>query len=802
MKKYFILFCFLFFIISAEAQKTEIKYYPSGYKAGDVALIYSYGEYNGGISSKVFVVEVPANNYYYISSLVNMRRGQAFGVNVDGAYVNGVSANTDGWQYRTDNSAPVKLTAGKHTIKFIGTDASVPMTDELSLTLTPVAGKTDIPQAVSIFLNKMEVLKQQSVLISPSGSDEMNFVNKVLPNPEGIYGHAIDTAFGYSHFSWIYLNPGSHVFKTTGSTISRALTIFNPSNFTESWSNVNGGINGESYLNISVSAAAYFAVTLRPVTNGQTGTANITYNGDPLVNNAVIGGKTYGMSSLKGGPMNFFTCRLTAGDTRMIASRSFSSSARGYNDDYSGGGGAWNWGLASRIKKDFSGSDSVRYAFVCAYSPASTGVCDIYLGTQNASLPAAEPANFPNLFSDDAIRTANNNGNYNCIAWTGGITSNWIWPPSSLSTYSCNGAPVLQCFDNFYSNNPVRYPGAWNYTRTGATVNNSIVDLWKTAAAYTHASIKKPGNNHPHGYDWESKPGGLDRTLHPRNALSNPNWYGSVTNYYIATGTYARNAGAEYAIASDADAVKAGLAIFDKATLTKEADDKLKNFLNKINKSLSASFEVLYKAWDDTKAAQATLSDPAAYCKNKEYRALEKFALANQRAAMLLTFDKFIQGDHIVGELMLTLTMDKYAKFLDEVKTERLANLYTKDGLYRIHGDHDNGVLYIEKILKSLETDEVIITPVEDIIVSVSPNPVKDILTVQVMTVKNSRISVKITSSQTLVSRVVQQEKEFSAGTNRFTASVQGIAGNSGDILAVQVTVNGILKTVKVLVAK
>lgn len=51
----------------------------------------------------------------------------------------------------------------------------------------------------------------------------------------------------------------------------------------------------------------------------------------------------------------------------------------------------------------------------------------------------------------------------------------------------------------------------------------------------------------------------------------------------------------------------------------------------------------------------------------------------------------------MIGELVLTLTMDKYSRLLEEVKAERLANPNDKEGRYRIHGDHDNGVLYIEK---------------------------------------------------------------------------------------------------------
>ncbi len=802
MKKIFFLSLLVFFFLATFAQRTETKYYPSKSKAGDVWLLYSYGEYSGGVSSRVYVIDAPKTDYYYISSLSNMERGQAFKIYVDNMAFAELRSNAEGWQFASVSSASIKLTAGKHEIKFVGTNGMVPMAEELFLTVASPAARSGIPETINSFLDKIELLRQQPVITSSTLDDEDNGMNKVLPNPQGIYGHAIDTSFNYTHYSIVYLTTGSHTFTTSGSTISRSLTVFNPSNYTYSWSNSNGGPGGESALNLIVGLAGYYSVMLRPTTNGTSGTTNIIFDGSTLVSGAVIGGKTFAMASLKGGPMNFFTCKLTTGDTRMVVSRSFSSSARGYNDDYYAGAGNWNWGLASRIKKDFNGADSVQYTFVCSYSPTSTGVCDIYMGTGNSNLHQLEPNNFPLLTDDDAIKSAEASGSYNCISWSGGITSTWIWPPSAYSTYNCNSGNELLCFDNYYSNNPVRYPGAWNYTRTGATVNNSIVDLWKTASAYTHASVTKTGNNHPHGYDWESKPGGTNRTFHPRNALTQANWYGSVSNYYKPTGTYARNAIVQNAFESDIDAIKAGVAIYDRAFLTPEASEKLSRLLQKNNSSVIKTFDELYKAWDATKEANATLSDPAAYCKNKEYEALAKYALVNSRTAMLLVFDKFIKGDHPVGELMWTLTKEKYSHLLAEVKVERLANPNDAQGRYKIHGDHDNGVLYVEKILKSLE-EEVIAEPItEAIVVTVSPNPVVDKLNVQVVVKKPSKVSIAVVSLVTGEKQLLQNETMLMEGTHRFQTSVKDIARSNDNILVVQVTVDGSVKTITVLVGK
>lgn len=796
-----LLFFFLLFAVAVtKAQQTEIKNYPKNTKAGDVNVLYSYGEYSNGNSSRIYVIDVPKSERYYLGTLANMKLGESYKVSVDGMGLEYLTSSANGWQAASIRNIPATLSAGKHTIRINGGGPMVPMIEEISFTLNAPAGRTGA-DATSAFLDKINWYKQQPVVIVPGVDEVGDLTNKVLPNPLGTYDHVIDTAFTYSHFSTVYLTAGNHTFTTSGSTTNRALTVFNTTDYTYSWSNVNGGPGGESGLYLIVGLSGYYSIMLRPVVNGTSGTTNIILDGTTLVSNAVIGGKTYAMSSLKGGPLNFFTCKLTAGDTRMIASRYFSSSARGYNDDYYGGGGDWSWGYASRIKADFA-TDSVQYGFVCSYSPTSTGISDVYLGNENSNVYAANYPEFPLLKADDAIKSAQSSGVYNCISWSGGITSSWVWPPSAYSTYNCpNNSTNVTCFDNFYSNNPVRYPGAWNYTRTAATSSNATVDLWALNGYYTHGSVRKPGNNHPHGYDWESKPGGLTRTFHPRNALTNLNTgYGAVVNYYKATGTYAR--GAVTSFESDQDAVKAGVAVFENARLTSGASGKLKSLMSKIDSRFSSQFNDLYEAWKKTWESNAIYSDPAAYCKNAEFTALAKLSQQNSRHAMLLTFEKFVGGDHLIGELMWTLTKDKYAALLTDVKTERAANPNDAMGRYKIHGDHDNGVLYVEKILKALEEEAEVIAVTDAINVSVSPNPVKDRLTVQVTTTKSARVSVQAISSQTRLTKILQPETVLTAGTHRFNMDVTGFAGNTGDIIAVQVIVDGVMKTIKVLVNK
>lgn len=812
MKK-IILFLFICTGVALQvfSQQTEIKNYPSKTYAGEAKLGFTYGELVNGSSDRVYIFSVPTQNHYDLSVLINLQDKEKLTVLFDNKEAGTLSGAGNGWQ--RIGMPSINLTSGKHELRFKGSNKMVPMAEEIILkrngSLMPEKN-----MAWDDFIGKMRKLEMAPVAQFKSAAEIGDITNTnitsdiVLPNPASNYDHAIDEAFSYSHFSTVYLTAGNHTFTTSGSTINRSLTVFNQSNYTYSWANVNGGPGGESGLYLYVGLAGYYTVTLRPVTDGQTGTTNIILDGSTLVANATIGGRRFAMSALKGGNkyLNLFTCKLLSGDTRMFASRFAYSSVRGYNDDYYGGGGDWGWGLCSRIKKNF-GTDSVQYGFVSAYSPSSTGIADIYLGNDTSNVNKTNYPEFPLLKPDDAILSGPNTlAYYNCISWSGGVTSSWIWPPNQYSTYNCSNSDMdIACFDHFYANTPVRYPGAWNYTRTGANVNNSVVDVWALNGHFTHGSVRKPGNNHPHGYDWESKPGGLNRTFHPRNALTNDNYgYGHVVNYYIATGTYANMVAGAQQFETDADAVKAGVAVFENAALTRQAQDKLKVLLRKVDAGFIRQFDELYVAWKKTWTANAVYSDPAMYCKNAEHEALAALAAKQPRQAMLLVFEKFVnEKDHLIGELMWTLTKERYAYLLTEVKNERAAKPNDETGRYKIHGDHDNGVLYVEKILKQLEDKEEIKSANETIVlVTVSPNPMQDRFTVKLQLNKSAEISVKAVSAQTGRMIEMQKAKLLPAGSYQLNGMANTFAGNTGDIISIQVSVNGEIKVYKAFVAK
>jgi hypothetical protein len=809
----FLVFAFSLFDTATAQNKSEVKQYPRGYSAGEVSLLQQWTESDGRHSFTVYSIEVPVGGTYTVATVSNMQQGAALACSIDNqAGSLRIAAAENGWQkskatgMNKNADAGIYLTAGNHIIKLGIAGNMPPLVDEISFSRTGV--HTTLDAHWQVFAAKLNRLKsEQPSSTIPTDKSNPTETSKVLSNPQGNYEHAIDTAFAYSTFQLIYLTAGTtYTFSTYSSTVDPVLHLFDANNIdTRSWASDDYNGTWESNLVVTIPVSAVYYLLARPYYASATGIANIKQNGVNLLLNTPIAGLRF-YTTPRTGDLNYFTAKLNTGsspDTRIFTLNYSGGAVTGYNDDYgNGSGGTWTWGLASRIKKNYAVGSSI--VFVCAYNTARTGKCDVYMGNGNATLPTSgEASNFPLLKGEDAIQGAPNSGDYNCIAWSGGLSSGgYAWPPDNFSTwYSPIGA--LASFDKFYANTPVRYPGAENYTRTGATAANAAVDLWKTVYNYTHASVTKPGNSHPHGYDWESKPGSFDRTMHPRNALNNASWYGYVSDYYKPTGTFARMAGATKNFSTDADAVKAGVAVFDRATLTMEANEKLRLLVSKTDASFVRQFSELYNTWDKTKATHASLSDPAAYCKNREFEALAALSKKNPLATMMLTMDKFVNGnDHFIGQLLWTITNEEHGRLLTEVKAERAANPNDEQGRYKIHGDHDNGVLYVEKILRQLDEQAAIKPAIELVTVNVSPNPVKDWFTIKLSVANTSIISVKATSAQTRAMKILLAERELAAGNYQYTLNATGFAGSTGDIITIQVMINGAPKVVKVMVAK
>jgi len=264
------------------------------------------------------------------------------------------------------------------------------------------------------------------------------------------------------------------------------------------------------------------------------------------------------------------------------------------------------------------------------------------------------------LKEDDAIQSAPASGQYNCIAWFGGITSYWEWPPTSFSSfYSSN---PLTAFDNFYASRGL--------TREGATEDNSVVDLWAYVAAdgsrsYSHGSVRKGADNHAHGYDWESKPGGLMRTFHPRYALEGSQGYGEVVEHYIKSTT------STAALTLDEE-IADGISEIEYVDFTAEEDSYMDKKTNVLSSGLLSEFNNLYSRWKGV-FTSSIYSNPAQIADCDEYRAVLGLCSAN-RGLQYAVFKRLGEGDIAAIQLVEDLTLSSNQQVLQAVKAYNADN--------------------------------------------------------------------------------------------------------------------------------
>ncbi len=773
-------------------------------KAGDVTITEKRMELLNGIPSCTFDIAVRTTGMYTLQVLAPIEAGRQVTVDMDGRSNGTLVKNSDGWQLTKANfkatGQQVLLTAGKHQLHFGSSSNQYPNIDQVSLTTSGSDATLERHwENLNAQLQRMAAMKPASNIPAKKMNEAAGGANKVLANPEGTYSHQLEESFAFTTFVWYYFTAGTTVtFETTGSTVDPVLHLFNPYN-TNAGSWFQDDYSGwESRLSVNITATGSYCLVARPYTSGANGTSNI-YKDGVLTNAAApIGGTLHYNTSTNTGDLNFFTCRFTgnaAADTRLFTLPANAGAFSGYNDDYSTAGD-YVWGKQSRIKKNFANRQL--YTFVCAYNTGTTGTADTYMACLNSDIVYA----FANLKADDAIAAAPSSGTYNCISWSGGVTTSWNWPPDQYNVYYLPGNP-LGSFDRFYSNTPVkRYSGAANYTRTGATSINAVVDLWAYNGGYTHASVRKPGNSHPHGYDWESKPGGLTRTFHPRNGLNGaaPAYYGDVVGYYIPTGSFAARASGNGAISTDKEAIDAGYDVADKAALSPEANTKLQQLNNRVSGTVNNMFNKLYDAWQATWKASAIQSDPQRYYQNAEGEALLKYCRENRSEVLPLVFSRYLQGNAICNYLLSELTMEQYGKLLDEVKNEYLANQYDRQGRYIVNSAYCNGIRHIEKILRDTKAAPVTPpAPVDLFTVQVAPNPVKDAFNIQLDIKQTSTITIQLINTQTGATKSVKKATAMLAGTYNFATDIRNMNFVPGSLLTVKITVNGTSRTYKVI---
>jgi hypothetical protein len=613
-----------------------------------------------------------------------------------------------------DGSDVISLSVGNHTLSFRVQGDQVPDVESVEIS----KDKPPASNAEANFKGYIASLQARTL-----GADyrarkqaEASGVTALAagPAPSDNFCSSLNFPFSYSYRGLFYLNASQAVtFETRKADpygSDPVMYLFSQSN-PQSYSWSNDDYNGlQSRISVTIPVAGYYYVLVRAYNPSSPGTSDLYKDNALYQSNIAIAGNRLYCSLNKTGMLNYFTGFISADPMLWLVEGSgFPGLIRAYNDDFGQPSGSFtNWGTMSRVRRN--SSTPLSYAIVTAYSSSVTSaVSDLYLENEDGDIMPF----FPNLPALDAIKSAPQDGSYNCIAWSGGTSSRWEWPPNpSDPWYDPN---FLVGFDKWYGNTPSRFPGAFTYTRSGATEANAVVDLWALPnGTYTHGSVIKPGDNLPHGYWFESKPGGLSRTFHPPYALSG-NDYGNVVAFYrwpgnvsaMATGTSAMTTTAAAPGSSEPTlegAVRAGTAVIEQADLTSSEATKLQTLKGKLAAPAAQQFETLYNAWKATwtRPEIAIHSDPKKYAESAEYTKLLSFLQQQGKASWPHLIEKYLGGDRFTLIPIQELTLPAQEADMTRIRQESQQERFTPDGKYVVPSLETNMRKYVQAVLSKL----------------------------------------------------------------------------------------------------
>lgn len=708
---------------------------------------------------------------------------------------------------KNEEKRVVNLKKGLNRIAF---ECEAPYVPDIEFVrLSKSKEKTEISELeFNKFVEKIKKEKQDRINkpVSLKDTSDNNNKSKILDNPSGNYYHLMEVDFDYTTYKTFTFNTGESVsFNTHASDrFEHVIELFSSSNAEAyTWSEKSNS-NGMASINVTIPMGGTYIMRIRSFVNETLGQVDLNVNWQYFYSDCVVAGS--GLRYPHDTPMeyNYFTCYLT-GDSRIwIEDDGLPGKIRAYNDDYNSGDGDYYWWYASRVKKDFN----VRIGAVLVSSYGSytpTGKCDLYMMCKNSSVYGGS---FPELEANDAIQSAPSTGNgplsqgdnYNCISWSGGNTDlgRYFWPPSGYdSEYNLNDwydpRGDLQSFDNYYGNvnrygNPTaRWAGAPTYTRIGASASNAEIALWKDYwSDYQHGSVTKPGNEQPHGYDWESKIGGNERIFHPKNALANPYFYGNISDYYKRLSGLKSVSISNEGITLE-ESLKRGLTKLDEVSFSLMEKQQVDNITGKINSANKNVFDNLFNALiEKCNTGEMLLrSNPKYVRESSEYVNIVEFFNRQGKAYWPLLYKAIEEGNELALMILEYISAGEYGLVMEEVKKENAKNRYTKEGIYIAPSWKANGKKYVKKLLEMTDNNGQLksyqsITGFENNIsineFSFFPNPVNDILTISFSLPFNSNIGIEVydISGKKLV--IEKQTIEYLAGNYAIPVNIESLS--------------------------
>jgi hypothetical protein len=188
---------------------------------------------------------------------------------------------------------------------------------------------------------------------------------------------------------------------------------------------------------------------------------------------------------------------------------------------------------------------------------------------------------WPRMNAGAVIVTDEPTNRYNCLAWTLGITTSWIWPWPTANVRKAE-------FDTFYR--------SCGFVPSAA---GPIGVFGLNMAAMTHGSVSGSG----HGHRWESKCGAWLRIQHGLAEMEGGSLYGDVLGFYSRGALKTSNVAY----------VSMRLRTMKTAKLSKADMQFIRRRVEEADPALRERFERAYQAWKTAIAHPliAISSDPA-----------------------------------------------------------------------------------------------------------------------------------------------------------------------------------------------
>lgn len=656
-------------------------------------------------------------------------------VYVNGDEVGALEITKDQWEFVTlKDRKPVHLNAGVNTITFASHAPFYPEIDAIQVESSADKLITKDPQYEFYLAHlkssvgksstgKLEQWEVDAELQKTAKGQTRSAINpgnwswQVTPvtfqNPDGNYAHRMNVPITYTYHRKLSLSAGTHTFHTA--TTAGETNIVDPYMYlykiddphNHSYYNDDGAGNLHSRISVNLPAGDYYLVIRAyssahaSSTTGRQGLIDVYQNGTKINSGAPIAGYMVDADTSYTGLMNFFTA-YTVGIPEIYLEEKGANQLKFFGEtmfyappmDFT-----WWDDARMRITKTSSARYRMLITSIGAFG-AYYGNCDVYgmlpQGFLNDGLNVLNY--FPNFKQTDCMYSGVWSSTvYNCASWAGGITSGWMWGNSSGSTIGREyGNPyVWSTWDNYLGNNPPRYSGATTYTRDQADSYNGEIAIWSTngnISGATHFSVRGTANNHPHGYAWESKPGSLIRTFHPRDALSGTG-YGQIIGYYrdaskdpYQSVTRSLSAGIENI--SFEESLERGLTVVEKVELSPEYKSIL-SANNKLVGRRSNTIQTLYNNWKQrcTTGEFLIISDPYKFLEIAEAIQLIEYCKDNQEEALLFFTELYFINEeddvpkHISYSIFCEIFMDQ-ADIIENIKKQWARSSYDKNGAY------------------------------------------------------------------------------------------------------------------------